>query len=89
MDQEPECEHVLPMEMCDEEDRNSEKSADELEDETEVAEGGQETSSDEADDISPAAIQQPQRKYPFRRRHPPTTLTYDTLGTPSITHKVI
>jgi len=89
LEQEPECEHVLPMEMCDEEDRKSEKSADDLEDENEVADGGQETSSGGANDISPASTHLPQRKYPFRLRHPPTTLTYDTLGTPSITHRVI
>lgn len=43
------------------------------------------TSSDEADeDVGPRPAT---LRYPFRRRIPPKTLTYNTLGQPSLTHR--
>ncbi|KAK3545239.1 hypothetical protein QTP70_002189 [Hemibagrus guttatus] len=64
LDQELDDEQAMPtVETCEEGNRSSEKVADVLEDENETAEGGgQETSSDEADDGSPAVSHLPQRK---------------------------
>lgn len=66
--------------------------------ETAVAE--RESSSDEADEINSERVSssdeaderdpEPQpatRKYPFQQRNPPKTLTYNTLGQPSVTHR--
>lgn len=90
LDQELDDEQALhTVETHDEGNGNSGKVADVTADENEMAEGGQETSSDEADDGSPAVTHLPQRKYPFRQKHPPTILTYDTLGKPSIAQRVI
>ncbi|XP_061600648.1 uncharacterized protein LOC133463244 [Cololabis saira] len=41
--------------------------------------------SDEADDSDPEPSSAETRKYPSRHRHPTKTLTYDSLGQPSIT----
>lgn len=47
---------------------------------------GQVSTSDEADDECPESQPTLTRKYPFRQRNPPKTLTYDRLGQPSVTH---
>lgn len=44
------------------------------------------SSSDEMEDKDPEQQPAPARKYPFRQRNPPKTLTYDKLGRPSVTH---
>lgn len=44
-------------------------------------------SSDEADERGPEPKSSSPRKYPFRQRYPPRTLTYDTLGQPSLIHR--
>lgn len=48
---------------------------------------GQVSTSDEADDECPESQPTLTRKYPFRQRNPPKTLTYDILGQPSVTHQ--
>lgn len=45
------------------------------------------SSSDEADEKNPEQQPAPARKYPFRQRNPPKTLTYSTLGQPSVIHR--
>ncbi|TWW57317.1 Retrovirus-related Pol polyprotein from transposon 297 [Takifugu flavidus] len=42
-------------------------------------------SADEADERDPELQPAPTRKYPLRHRQPPKTLTYKTLGQPSVT----
>ncbi|KAK3575427.1 hypothetical protein QTP86_026498 [Hemibagrus guttatus] len=65
---------MATVEICEEGNRSSEKVVDVLQDEKETAEGGQETSSNEADNGSPAVSHLPQRKYPFRTK----TSTHNT-----------
>lgn len=56
-------------------------------DEVDEIHSEQVSSSDEADKRDPAPqSSSPSRQYPFRQRCPPTTLTYDTLSQPSVTH---
>ncbi|KAG7334659.1 hypothetical protein KOW79_001255 [Hemibagrus wyckioides] len=63
LDLELDDEQAMPtLETCEGEDRSSEKVADVIEEENEMAEEGRETSSDEADDGSLAAPNLPQRK---------------------------
>ncbi|CAI5640554.1 unnamed protein product [Oreochromis niloticus] len=45
------------------------------------------SSSDEEDEGEPNSQPVPTRKYPFRCRNPPKTLTYDTLGQPSVINR--
>ena len=51
----------------------------------ETAEAEREVASDEADEGDTELQSVPVRKYPLRKRNPPITFRYDTLGQPSVT----
>lgn len=68
-----------------EEGKTSEAGPEAFSDRVEECVAGQESASDDTDGTNPEPRSAPSRPYPLRKRNPPKTLTYNTLGQPSVT----
>ncbi len=77
----------LRMEAEVEEEQSAGAEQDTSSDEVGESSAEQASAPDEADQGVPVLQSSSSRKYPFRQRNPPKTLTYDTLGQPSVLHR--